>query len=121
MRRGWLAALAVAGLVLVFAFGLLIGRVITPFTRSEKPTFSGSTPSRPASSGFPSSSSSSFRQTPPPIPPCDCYGPDLDCDDFPTWEQAQRCYEHCLRERGFDVFRLDADGDGIACEKLRYR
>lgn len=30
MRRGWLAALVIAGLVLVFAFGLLIGRVITP-------------------------------------------------------------------------------------------
>lgn len=102
MRRGWLAALVIAGLVLVFAFGLLIGRVITPSSSSS------------------SNSSSSSSKWPPP-PPCNCYGPDLDCDDFLTWEQAQRCYEHCLRERGFDVFRLDADGDGTACEGLKYR
>lgn len=108
MQRGWLAALVVAGLVLSFAVGWLLGRVLTPFTSSEKLASSRATSS---SSGLP-------KQSLPPIPPCDCYGPDLDCDDFDTQWEAQRCYEYCLQVRGFDVFNLDADRDGRACERL---
>ena len=48
------------------------------------------------------------------VPPCNCSGPDLDCDDFVSPEEAQRCYEYC-KDYG-DVFGLDRDNDGIACE-----
>ena len=48
--------------------------------------------------------------------PCDCAGPDRNCDDFATPAEAQACYEHC-RGLGYgDVFRLDGDGDGRVCE-----
>lgn len=43
---------------------------------------------------------------------------DKDCDDFATWEEAQRFFE----ENGGparDPHRLDRDGDGIACEELQ--
>lgn len=117
MRRSWFVALAVAGLVLAFVTGLLFGRVFTPLARSDRSASSTSISSGSTSSGSKSTSSSSSRQQE--RPPCDCYGPDLDCDDFATWEEAQRCYTYCLQVRGYDVFRLDADGDGIACERLR--
>jgi hypothetical protein len=53
-----------------------------------------------------------------PSPPCNCNGPDLDCSDFATQVEAQQCYEYC-KSRGYgDVFRLDTDNDGIACESL---
>ena len=51
-------------------------------------------------------------------PPCDCAGPDLNCDHFATQEEAQACYDYC-KARGYgDVFRLDGDNDGSACESL---
>jgi hypothetical protein len=56
--------------------------------------------------------------TPPFVPACACAGPDLDCADFECQPDAQRCYEHCLSEGYGDVFGLDADDDGTACEHL---
>ena len=53
-----------------------------------------------------------------PVSFCDCSRNIYNCSDFSTQAEAQRCYEHCLRERGYDVHRLDRDGDGIACESL---
>jgi len=53
-----------------------------------------------------------------PLPPCDCSGPDLDCSDFATQAEAQACYEYCLSQGYGDVFRLDRDHDGKACESL---
>ena len=45
----------------------------------------------------------------------DPFGPDRDCGDFPTWQQAQDFY---LAAGGptEDPHRLDTDRDGIACE-----
>src|SRR5690606_39197158 len=41
---------------------------------------------------------------------------DKDCDDFATWEEAQRLFEeHGGPAR--DPHRLDRDGDGIVCEE----
>jgi len=59
---------------------------------------------------------------PEPIPivdcPCDCAGPDLNCSDFAIQADAQACFD-CCRQRGYgDIFGLDADKDGIACEDL---
>lgn len=47
-------------------------------------------------------------------PPGDGDNPpaDLDCPDFATQQEAQAAFE----ENPDDVYRLDADGDGIACE-----
>jgi VCBS repeat-containing protein len=66
--------------------------------------------------------------TPPPPQPtptidgvpgfCTCTGPDLDCADFSTQNQAQACFEHCKSLGYGDVYRLDGDNDGKACEAL---
>lgn len=48
--------------------------------------------------------------------PCNCSGPDLDCADLGSHWAAQACYEYCLQHIGYDVFRLDGDNDGSACE-----
>jgi micrococcal nuclease len=49
--------------------------------------------------------------------PCSCGGPDLDCPNFSLHSEAQACYEYCRADYG-DVFRLDGDNDGSACEDL---
>ena len=45
-------------------------------------------------------------------------GPDRDCGDFDTWDEAQAFY---IAAGGPDVdkHRLDGDGDGVACASLR--
>jgi hypothetical protein len=60
------------------------------------------------------------RPAPPPVVGgCTCTGPDLDCADFSTHNEAQACHNKCMAERGFDVYRLDGDdNDGLACERL---
>ncbi|MDD5219586.1 MAG: PKD domain-containing protein [Candidatus Bipolaricaulis sp.] len=57
---------------------------------------------------------------PPPTPPapCNCAGPDLDCSDFSSHAKAQACYDFCKGQGHGDVFNLDADNDGNACESL---
>jgi len=60
-----------------------------------------------------------------PLPPtntreavCNCQGPRLTCNNFNTQNQAQRCFEYC-RSLGFgDIFGLDKNGNGLACEGL---
>lgn len=55
------------------------------------------------------------------LPMCDCFrygGEDLDCEDFDTQPQAQTCYAFCFLASGYDVYELDQDGDGHACEHL---
>jgi len=56
--------------------------------------------------------------SPPPSAPCNCNGPDLNCSDFATHAEAQACYDYCKSQGYGDVFRLDGDNDGIACESL---
>ena len=45
-------------------------------------------------------------------------GPDRDCGDFDTWNEAQAFY---IAAGGPDTdrHRLDGDGDGVACASLR--
>lgn len=52
--------------------------------------------------------------------PCNCSGPDLDCQaNFSTHNEAQACYDYCVSQGFGDVFRLDgSDNDGLACEAL---
>lgn len=40
------------------------------------------------------------------------------CSDFDTQAAAQACHDYCFEQVGFDVHRLDSDGDGEACESL---
>jgi endonuclease YncB( thermonuclease family)/predicted flap endonuclease-1-like 5' DNA nuclease len=50
--------------------------------------------------------------------PCDCRGFDLDCENFSSHASAQACYEYCAGLGLGDIFRLDRDSDGSACETL---
>jgi hypothetical protein len=47
-------------------------------------------------------------------------GPDRDCPDFATQEEAQEFFI-AAGGPGRDPHRLDADKDGVACEKLPHR
>jgi beta-lactamase superfamily II metal-dependent hydrolase len=47
--------------------------------------------------------------------PCNCKGTDLDCKDFAKG-QGQICYDYCISQGYGDIFRLDGDKDGKACE-----
>lgn len=48
--------------------------------------------------------------------PCNCKGPDLQCDDFPTRGDAQACFDFCKSQGLGDVFLMDTNQNGIACE-----
>ena len=58
----------------------------------------------------------SVGRTPP--APCNCAGPDLNCSDFATHAAAQACFDYCKQQGYGDVFKLDGDNDGSACESL---
>ena len=50
---------------------------------------------------------------------CNCSGPDLNCTtNFSTHAEAQSCYNYCVAQGFGDVFRLDGNSDGVACESL---
>jgi len=50
--------------------------------------------------------------------PWDCSYNRYNCSDFETQAEAQGCHDYCMATVGYDVHRLDGDGDGIACEWL---
>jgi len=52
------------------------------------------------------------------VPVCDCSYNRYNCSDFDYQWQAQECFDYCWDLRGFDVHKLDRDGDGIPCESL---
>ena len=49
---------------------------------------------------------------------CNCSGPDLNCGDFSSHSSAQACFNYCNSQGFGDVFRLDGNNDGSACESL---
>lgn len=51
---------------------------------------------------------------PPPI--CECSYNALNCSDFNTQAEAQKCYDYCKSRGNKDVHGLDGDEDGEACE-----
>lgn len=51
--------------------------------------------------------------------PCDCKGPDLQCDDFATRADAQACFDFCKAQGLGDIFLMDSNGNGAACEDKR--
>lgn len=48
--------------------------------------------------------------------PLDPHGADLDCDDFPSWTEAQAIF---FAAGGGDPHDLDPDGNGDACDELK--
>ena len=45
-------------------------------------------------------------------------GADMDCSDFSVQDEAQTYFESKVGSSTNNIDRLDADGDGIACESL---
>ena len=54
-----------------------------------------------------------------PLPPaCDCSRENVSCNSFKTQAKAQACFEYCKSEGLSDVFGLDKNGNGKACEGM---
>lgn len=52
------------------------------------------------------------------VPVCNCTARRLTCNSFGSQNQAQRCFEYC-KDQGFgDIFGLDKNGNGLACEGM---
>ena len=47
---------------------------------------------------------------------CNCLGRRLTCNSFPSQARAQQCFEFCRSEGFGDIFGLDKNGNGLACE-----
>lgn len=99
--------------------------VCSPVSRAVPPA---SPPTvAPPPSGTPSPTATPAAPTPvspgSPAPPFsttplyDPAGPDVDCSDFPTQADAQIFFE-AAGGPSMDRHRLDADGNGLACEDL---
>ena len=44
-----------------------------------------------------------------------CFSDEYSCDDFDGQDNAQSVYSYCLDDVGYDVHRIDINGDGQAC------
>jgi hypothetical protein len=49
---------------------------------------------------------------------CDAKTKDFNCKDFKSQPEAQAVFERCKQLTGKDVYRLDGDNNGKACESL---
>jgi len=54
--------------------------------------------------------------TPTRIPVCNCLGRRLTCNSFPSQGRAQQCFEYCRSQGYGDIFGLDKNNNGLACE-----
>lgn len=45
-----------------------------------------------------------------------CYADIYNCDSFETNDDAQMAYNYCNKVVGYDIHKLDADYDRLACE-----
>lgn len=50
---------------------------------------------------------------------CSCTGTDLNCGNFSTHAEAQACFDSCKSQGYGDIFGLDRDNNGLACENLK--
>ena len=55
-------------------------------------------------------------ETATPVGPCSCTNRRLTCNSFSTQRRAQNCFEFCWNEGYGDIFGLDKNGNGIACD-----
>ena len=49
-------------------------------------------------------------------PVCNCKGKRLTCNSFQSQGKAQRCFEYCKSMGYGDIFGLDKNSNGLACE-----
>lgn len=54
--------------------------------------------------------------TPTLVPACNCTGPVLSCNSFRDQPSAQACFNYCKATGFGDIFGLDNNNNGIACE-----
>lgn len=59
-----------------------------------------------------------FSPTPSAEPPCDCEGRRLSCNSFSSQADAQACFDYCKSQGFGDVFGMDNNRNGRACEGL---
>jgi hypothetical protein len=52
----------------------------------------------------------------PPVGPCNCLGPRLSCQSFRNQRSAQQCFEFCWKQGYGDIFDLDKNSNGLACD-----
>lgn len=57
-----------------------------------------------------------WTATPTLVPACDCEGPPLTCNSFRNQESAQACFNYCVATGFGDIFNLDKNKNGKACE-----
>jgi endonuclease YncB( thermonuclease family) len=51
-----------------------------------------------------------------PVGPCNCLGRRLTCNSFRNQRSAQQCFEFCWNQGYGDIFGLDKNGNGVACD-----
>lgn len=89
-------------------------------TPSPTPTATETLTKTPTATPTKTSTPKPTATTKPP-PPANCSTCAYDaynCSDFKKQKDAQACFDYCMEMVGYDVHRLDADGDGVACESL---
>ena len=124
MDRRELALLALVALVFTTSAASLFQEIYLPIViRSEpRPTATLTaiaTVMLPTATNTPApTATNTLTATNPPSGSCNCTGPDLDCTDFSSHAQAQSCFNYCVDLGYGDVFGLDRDNDGVACETL---
>jgi len=52
------------------------------------------------------------------FPTFDCSKDVYNCANFTTYPEAQGVFDYCIKQGKGDIHRLDADGNGKACESL---
>lgn len=131
VRGRWVVVIAAAGGLLLV--GLLLGAgaisaadgsgaflpvVLRPEqpTLTPTPTATTAPTAEPTATNTPQPTATSTRQ--PPKGCSTCAADTYNCSDFDTQADAQSCFDYCMEQVGSDVHRLDADGNGVACESL---
>ena len=109
MDRRRLTILALTTLIFVTSAGTLLPEIYLPIVIRNKQAINTPLPTS-TNTVIPTATTQSA--------PCNCAGSDLDCGDFSSQALAQSCFVYC-RDLGYgDVFGLDGDSDGVACESL---
>ena len=107
-QRGWIYSPLVDVSVDVTTLPVADNIPVCPTpTSAPTPTASSPTPTR----------TNTPTPTPPWCNPHNPHGPDCDCADFSTQQEAQACFIAAGGPER-DPHRLDGDNDGIACEHL---
>lgn len=95
-------------------------------THTPRPPTATHTPKPPTATNTPrpQPTATDTRQPtsePPPSGCTICSHDVYNCDDFDRRRDAQACHDYCMAQVGYDVHRLDSDGDGEACESLPWQ